>query len=74
MVTNTTSGCQLQRVVAITTSGCKDHEWQGFLKVGICIDVETWEKERYHLVCVSFKYYIYIFEADPLNKLLENIA
>ena len=22
--------------------------WQVFLKAGICIDVEFWEKERYH--------------------------
>ena len=46
----TTSGCE-QRVVAKcnewlrTTSGCW-HVWgRGFLKVGICIDDETWEKD-----------------------------
>ena len=45
-----TTGCK-QRVVANgnkwlgTTSGCW-HVWgRGFLKVGICIDDETWEKD-----------------------------
>ena len=28
-----------------TTSGCKNHSWQGFLKVGICIDVEIYKKK-----------------------------
>ena len=49
-----------QRVVANITNGYLHHEWwliprvvarttRGsffFFKVGICIDVETWEKER----------------------------
>ena len=39
-----TSACE-QRVVARTIVA-------GFLKVGKRIDVETWEKERYHLVSV----------------------
>ena len=40
-----------------------------FLKVGIHIDVETWEKREVSLICVCKDYqkklYLYIFEADP---------
>ena len=32
-------------VATNSTRGREHHSWQGFLKVGICIDVETLDKE-----------------------------
>ena len=37
-------------------SGLEDHSLQGFLKVGICIDVETLKKERVYWVSVHEGY------------------
>ena len=45
----------------------------GFLKVGKCIDVDTWEIKRYHTASIYKDYYFfYIFEADPLSSLMTN--
>ena len=41
-----------------------------FFKVGICIDVETWEKKVPLSFCIpklSLKLFLYIFEEDPLH-------
>ena len=52
-------------MVASTTSGCEGHAWQGFVKVGICIDVETWGKKGIivYLYTNAFKLYLCIFKA-----------
>ena len=51
------------------------NEWlliaAGFLKIGIFIDVETWERKLALSYCIrglSRKNYLYIFEVDPLKS------
>ena len=79
----TTSGCKPRAVanshkrllisrVSATASGCWHSSWQGFLKVGICIDDEAWEKDWYHWVSV-YKCYLLSCEADPLSLLLTSV-
>ena len=51
------------------TSGCEDHSWQGILKVGKCIDIEAWEKEKHHWVSV-YEGYLKNFTCEYLRQTL----
>ena len=66
----TTSGCKPRAVANYewlrTTSGCWHSSWKVFLKVGICIDDKTWEKDWYHWVSV-FKTNFYCCDAEFLR-------
>ena len=53
VVANTSNGCLLEQVVASTMSSCEPRvvvmttRGRVFSKVGICIDVESWETESW---------------------------